>query len=171
MQIDLSRIMSKTAFKTKQSLPIETRTKMAALLNEGLASTVHLGLQAKQCHWNVKGPLFFQLHELFDKVYDEAAEWADVIAERVVQLGVLADSRLEVLQKNTKLPTHPADLHKDTQVADAFAKSLAALSEMLRHSVGHAEEAGDAATADLFTEVLRGADKMLWFVESHLQSD
>ncbi|HLE50424.1 MAG TPA: ferritin-like domain-containing protein, partial [Anaerolineales bacterium] len=57
-------------FTTRIDLPLETREKMIALLNQQLADTFDLYGQTKQAHWNVKGAQFYQLHELFDKLAD-----------------------------------------------------------------------------------------------------
>jgi DNA-binding ferritin-like protein len=78
-------------FKTKNTLPEKIRNQSIALLNRNLASAIDLKAQAKQAHWNVKGPDFIALHELFDKVADEADGFVDLIAERVTALGGTAE--------------------------------------------------------------------------------
>src|SRR3984885_10012556 len=83
-------------YETLNDLPEETRAELINLLNQRLADAIDLQTQAKQAHWNVKGPSFIALHELFDKVNAD----------------------------------------------------------------------GDADTADVFTEISRGTDKWLWFVEA-----
>ena len=82
------------------------------MLNDALAQAVHLGLHAKTAHWNVKGPSFLQLHELFDNVYSEAVVWADDLAERAVQLGGIAESSLSTISGRTQLPELSSDLHR-----------------------------------------------------------
>ena len=74
-------------YRTRVDLPSEVREQMITLLNQHRADTFDLYSQAKQAHWNVKGPEFFQLHELFDKLADEAEGYVDLIAERVTALG------------------------------------------------------------------------------------
>src|SRR5262249_28661902 len=66
--------------KTKNDLPEKVRTQVVGLLQERLADCIDLAQQAKQAHWNVKGPSFIALHELFDKVYEHAQEHTDLIA-------------------------------------------------------------------------------------------
>ena len=78
-------------FRTKNDLPESTRTQVIETLNLRLADAVALQTQAKQAHWNVKGPHFIGLHELFDDVSDAVLEYTDLIAERVVQLGGVAE--------------------------------------------------------------------------------
>jgi DNA-binding ferritin-like protein len=75
---------------TQNDLRKPARRVMIDLLNQQLADALHLGLQAKQAHWNVKGPHFIGLHELFDKVAEQLEEFTDDIAERAVELGGVA---------------------------------------------------------------------------------
>jgi len=158
-------------YPTKNDLRSGTREKMADLLNANLADAIHLALQAKQAHWNVKGPSFIALHELFDKVRDEVDEWGDLIAERAVMLGGLADGTLEGVAKKTRLPGYSTKISDGHAHVEALSDSLAAFGKTVREAIDTASEAGDADTTDLFTEVSRAADKMLWFVEAHLHAE
>src|SRR5712692_9327457 len=107
--------MTRPLWNTQNDLAEKTRAGAVELLNQQLADTLDLALQAKQAHWNVKGPSFIALHELFDEVVEELFEHADDLAERAVVLG-------------------------------------------------------GTDTADLFTEISRGVDKLLWKVEAHGQA-
>jgi starvation-inducible DNA-binding protein len=156
---------------TKNDLPEATRKELITLLNVELASAQHLALQAKQAHWNVKGPGFLQLHELFDRVYAAAVDWVDTIAERAVQLGGVAEGSLELIVKRSKLPAYGLELSAGREHVDAIANALALFAKSVRAAIDAAAKAGDADTADLFTEVSRGTDKMLWLVEAHLQAE
>ena len=82
--------------KTKNDLPEPTRKLIADLLNARLADSIDLMMQAKQAHWNVKGPNFIALHELFDMIVDDAEEYMDLVAERAVQLGATAEGTIAV---------------------------------------------------------------------------
>ena len=73
---------------TKNDLPESTRAAVVRLLNQRLAESIDLQLQAKQAHWNVRGPHFYQLHKLFDQVAEEVSEFTDLIAERTPWLRV-----------------------------------------------------------------------------------
>src|SRR5258706_14520486 len=77
-------------YATKNDLSESTRKKMVQLLNARLADAIDLQTQMKQAHWNVKGPSFIALHELFDKINEDVEDYVDLIAERVVQLGDIA---------------------------------------------------------------------------------
>ena len=77
-------------YETENDLPKVERTELNSLINQRLADLVDLQMQLKQAHWNVKGPHFIRLHELFDKVAEELEELTDDMAERAVELGGLA---------------------------------------------------------------------------------
>jgi starvation-inducible DNA-binding protein len=146
------------------------RGAMILQLNRQLADTLDLGLQAKQAHWNVKGPNFIALHQLFDHVAETVAEFADALAERAVALGGPALGTLQIVAGNSRLPAYPTEITAGRAHVAALAVSLLTLGATTRASIDPAAQAGDAGTADLFTEVSRGLDKLLWMVEAHQQS-
>jgi starvation-inducible DNA-binding protein len=154
---------------TKNDLPEATRAKIAELLNARLADAIDLMLRSKQAHWNVKGPNFIALHELFDKVNAETGEYVDLIAERAVALGAVAEGTLPVVLKRSGLGEYPLGISEAKDHLEALGTSLAAFGKSVRKAIDHSAELGDADTTDLFTEVSRGIDKHLWLVEAHLQ--
>ncbi|MEO8615600.1 MAG: DNA starvation/stationary phase protection protein Dps [Luteolibacter sp.] len=159
-----------TMYKTGNDLPLGERTELNAVMNLRLASAIDLQLQMKQAHWNVKGPSFIGLHELFDKI-DEAVEgYVDMIAERIVQLGGVAEGTVRVAASRSRLVEYPLTLSDGMAHVDAVATALSTFGQEARATIGEAEELNDADTADLFTEVSRGIDKWLWFVEAHSQA-
>src|SRR5439155_858729 len=113
--------MKAVPHKTKNDLPQNVRGKMIELLNQQLADVLDLGLQAKQAHWNVKGPHFIGLHELFDKVAEELEEFIDGIAERAVELGGGALGTVQVIAKNSRLSAYPLDLASGKQHVAALS--------------------------------------------------
>jgi len=155
---------------TLNDLPEKTRKKMIALLNARLADATDLAGQAKQAHWSVRGPVFIALHELFDKVYEEAEEFKDLMAERVAQLGGVAEGTIRLAAKNSSLAEYPTRLVDGQDHCQQLAKALAAFAKGTRRAIDECSEADDMATSDLFTEITRDADKMLWFVEAHLHA-
>jgi starvation-inducible DNA-binding protein len=155
---------------TRNDLKEEIRQAMIELLNQQLADLLDLDLQAKQAHWNVKGPHFIGLHELFDKVAEELEEFTDEIAERAVELGGIARGTVQVIAKGSRLPAYPLDLASGQGHVAALSGALAKFGASTRTAIDTAGRAGDADTADLFTEVSRGVDKLLWMVEAHAQA-
>ena len=158
-------------FKTKNDLSEAIRTKVVKLLNGRLADAIDLQTQTKQAHWNVKGPNFIGLHELFDKINEEVDEYVDEIAERAVQLGGVAEGTARVVAKRSTLPEYPLNISDGHSHVEALSSALAAFGKGARKAINETNDLGDLDTADLFTEVSRGIDKWLWFVEAHLQAE
>ena len=157
--------------RTKNDLAEPARVKLVELLNARLADSVDLMMQAKQAHWNVKGPDFFQLHELFDEVSEETEEYVDLIAERAVQLGGTAEGSVRVSAKRSVLEEYPLTIADGRAHVDAMSSALAKYGKSVRRAIEQSDELADAGTADLFTEVSRGIDKLLWMVEAHMQAE
>ena len=156
--------------QTKNDLPQADREKLVALLNARLADALDLRMQAKQAHWNVKGPQFIALHKLFDEIADAVEAGYDEIAERAVQLGGTALGTVQAVVATTSLKPYPTDISAGADHVEALASALAAFGESLRDAIDAADELGDADTADLFTGISKTTDKYLWFVEAHQQS-
>ena len=155
---------------TKIDISKDTREQVVGLLNARLADALDLKSQAKQAHWNVKGIHFIALHELFDQVATEAEAFSDLIAERVTTLGGTAEGTVRVAAEKSTLNQYPLEITDGRDHVDALSSALADFGKRVRENIDEADEAGDMDTADLFTEVSRGTDKLLWFVEAHIQS-
>jgi starvation-inducible DNA-binding protein len=158
-------------YPTKNDLPEGTRRKMIELCNARLADAIDLQTQTKQAHWNVKGPHFIALHELFDKVNADVEDYVDLIAERAVQLGGTADGTARSIVKRSTLQEYPVKTGNDRQHIEALSSVLAAFGKLARKAIEESGNAGDEDTNDIFIEISRGVDKWLWMVEAHLQSD
>ena len=155
-------------FKTKNDLPESIRIKAVELLNARLADAIDLQTQTKQAHWNLKGPHFIALHELFDKINEDVEDYVDDIAERAVQLGGVAEGTARVAAKRSSLSEYPANVVDGHAHVEALSSALAAFGKSVRKAI---DDSSDLDTADLFTEISRGVDKWLWFVEAHLQAE
>lgn len=158
-------------YKTKNDLPEDKRGKLVELLNARLADAVDLATHAKQAHWNVKGPHFFALHELFDKVHEVVREFVDDLAERAASLGGIAEGTAAVAAERSELPKYPLNIVEGPDHVEALSASLATFGKLVRAAIGESERLGDLDTADLFTEISRGIDQYLWFVEAHAQAE
>src|SRR5580693_8235038 len=101
--------MNHAQIETKNSLPQSIRSQSVELLNHNLALVIDLERQAKQAHWNVKGPNFIALHELFDKVAETAEEFTDLLAERATALGGVAEGTIEAAAGHSALPSYPVE--------------------------------------------------------------
>ena len=157
-------------YETENDIPRSNRSELIALMNQRLASAVDLQMQMKQAHWNVKGPSFIGLHELFDKVAEDVEEYVDLIAERIVQLGGIAESTVRVAASRTRLAEYPLQIAEGIAHVEAVARALSTFGREARNTIDEVNALDDADTADLFTEISRGIDKWLWFVEAHSQA-
>src|SRR5215510_8718826 len=106
-------------YTTQNDLPAMTRADVIAILNARLADSIDLMQQAKQAHWNVKGPSFIALHTLFDAVVDAAEDSMDLLAERVVQLGGTAEGTIQVATTRTGLEAYPLTLLEERDHVEA----------------------------------------------------
>jgi starvation-inducible DNA-binding protein len=158
-------------YKTKNDLPQQARAQVVELCNARLADAIDLQTQCKQAHWNVKGPDFISLHELFDEVNEAVEEYIDLLGERAVQLGGTAEGTARTVAKRSALPEYSAKGPAGPEHVEALASALAAFGKLVRTAIDRSNELNDADTADIFTEISRGTDKWLWFVEAHLQAE
>src|SRR6266566_694937 len=155
-------------YQTKNDLPAQTRADVIAILHARLADSIDLMHQAKQAHWNVKGSNFIALHKLFDEVVDAAEDYMDLLAERVVQLGGTAEGTIQVATTRTGLQAYPLTLAEEREHVEALSSALAAYGTSVRQAIEQTDALGDKDTADICTEISRGVDTYLWFVEAHL---
>lgn len=154
---------------TRNSLPDNTRKAMIELLNARLLDALAMRMALKQAHWNVKGPNFIALHEMFDQMQTRVAGFVDEIAERSVTLGGVVDGTVEGVSNGAKIPPYPAGVTNQKEHLEALAERFAAFGKLVREAIDAADEAGDKDTADLFTGVSKQMDMDLWFIEAHLQ--
>ncbi len=153
---------------TKNDLPEPARTELVELLNRRLADCIDLQTQTKTAHWNVKGPNFIALHKLFDEINEAVENYVDLIAERAVQLGGVAEGTVRVVARRSELEEYPLDIASGERHVEALSNALAAFGERARRAIDRSDALADRDTADIFTEISRGIDKWLWFVEAHL---
>jgi starvation-inducible DNA-binding protein len=162
-----TRNQAKKLRETRNDLPESTRSEVAKLLNSRLADCVDLQTMCKQAHWNVRGPQFIALHKLFDDVYDAVVEYADLLAERVVQLGGVAAGTARAVAQRSTLTEYPLTLTSGSEHVSALSGALAQFGKKVRSGIEEVDDLDDAGSADILTEISRGTDKWLWFVEVH----
>jgi starvation-inducible DNA-binding protein len=156
-------------YKTKIDLSEKTRRNVIVILNDRLSDAIDLQSQVKQAHWNVKGPHFIALHELFDKISDAMLEQVDEIAERITSLGGTAEGTVAVAARRSKLKNYPLSITSGRDHLLYLSTQLSVYGKSVRAAIDASAELGDADTADLFTQLSRETDKYLWFLEAHLQ--
>ena len=157
-------------FSTKNDLPEDKRVEVIGWLNQRLAEAIDLQTQCKQAHWNVKGPSFIGLHKLFDDVNEDVETYVDLIAERIVQFGGIAEGTIGAAEQRSKLPDYPIGIATGAEHVAALSDALSAFGRAARITIAEMDELEDAGSADMLTGISRGVDKWLWFVEAHQQA-
>jgi starvation-inducible DNA-binding protein len=147
----------------KHVQPEDLQAKLIEILNRRLADAIDLQLQSRQAYWNAKGATFLSLRELFNTVTEEVETYTNRIAERIVQLGGTAEGTAKVVAERSALDGYGL---ARAGHSEALATTLADFGRHTRYASAQASELMDADTAALFTEIARGVDKWLWFVET-----
>lgn len=153
--------------QTHNTLPEAVRIQSVAALNKHLAAAIDLHGQLKQAHWNVRGPGFIAVHELFDTVASGALAASDLLAERAAGMGGTAEGTIQIAAANSFLVPYTLGVADVAMHVAAVSAALAAFGQSIRDAAAASATQGDTTTADLFTEISRGIDLHLWFVESH----
>lgn len=157
-------------YATKHDLPVASREQVVRLLGQRLADCLDLQSQCKQAHWNVKGPHFMSLHLLFDQVNEDVEGYVDTLAERIVQLGGVAEGTVRAVAARSALIDYPIALSSGDKHVAALSDSLSQFGRTVRVGIEEMNDLTDAGSADILTEISRGIDKWLWFVEAHQQA-
>lgn len=155
--------------KTRNGTDSNAKKVSIETLNARLADGIDLALAVKQAHWNLKGPDFIGIHLMLDGFRDELDDLNDKVAERAAQLGATAFGTAQVVAARSKLAPYPTDVYAIADHLAALIDRYGVYADAIRENIDETDEAGDAGTSDLFTEVSRAVDKQLWFLEAHVQ--
>ena len=128
--------------------------RLIKLCNDRLADAVDLQLQCKHAFWNTTA---LDLRKLFDEVNNSVDLYADRIAERVVEIGGVANSTERVVPTWSHLLCPPDALCRNH--ASTLATTLGSFAELARRAIDASNESNDSASADMFTEIAQGVDK------------
>lgn len=161
--------MPNPQFPTRNDISAANRKTIVALLNPLLADLSDLHSQTKHAHWNIRGANFYSVHLLLDELAEKLDGFIDDVAERITTLGGVALGGIKNIAEHTRLPAYPDDAFEVSKAIAATADVFAQVAKSARKGIDSAEEANDAVTADLLTEVASELDKSVWFLEAHLQ--
>jgi len=117
----------------------------------------------------VKGPSFIGLHKLFDEINEAVEGYVDLIAERIVQLGGIAEGTIGVVEGRSTLVDYPLTLSTAASMSRR-CRCPGGVCPAARVGIEEMQELKDADSADILTDISRGVDQWLWFVEAHQQS-
>jgi starvation-inducible DNA-binding protein len=158
-------------YPVRIDIPPEIRLYVVQLLNQTLACTVDLRSQIKQACWNVKGHNVVLLHALFATMATELDAHIDLVAERLVVLGGVARGTVRTAATHSRLPEYPGAIMDGDAHVRALTEGFASYATALRADIAHAMEVEDAGSAALYTDISRGVDKRLGFLEAYLHHD
>lgn len=152
-------------------IPLEAEKRQA--INADLQATVvellELFHDAKQSHWNLRGPLYLPLHEQLQEYADTYLNFADLLAERQLQIGLPADGRTETIVQTAGLPRFPAGFLSDRQVLEIMTERIFTIAKRVRQRVESTSKNGDEVTSNKFQDLSYVLDKQVWQFRVHMQ--
>ncbi len=162
--------MNKTMYKSGVALPMDVKTEVVEKMQVTLASASDMYSQSKFAHWNVKGDNFYQLHLVFDHVAKVIGKQADPIAERMTQLGGIANGTARQAASCSVIPEYPVDTVAGMDHVRALSASLKVYCACLRNASNEIDEIGDEPTSDFYNQLIVDAEEQLYFLESHTEA-
>lgn len=146
------------------NLDVKKTEKTVEQLNIVLAD-YHLYYQKlRNFHWNIEGTNFFDLHEKFEEMYDDAKVKIDEIAERILTLRHSPVSNLSDYLKITNIDESPGD-YDDRKMVDTLLVDHGKIIQQFRKIVEVADDAGDEGTIDLIGAYIRELEKTSWMLD------
>ncbi len=131
-----------------------------------LLADYHLYYQKlRNFHWNVIGKNFFDLHEKFEELYDDAKLKVDEIAERILTLRFQPTSNLSDYLKASNIKESASDI-SDSKMIEILLNDHGTLLKQLRKVAKVAEEGGDEGTIDLVGAYIRELEKTSWMLDA-----
>lgn len=147
----------------------ETEPESAAALARGLsgllADTYVLFNTTQVYHWNIEGPQFAALHEMFEQQYRDLSQAIDMIAERIRSVGFYADGTLGELLTRSRL-VQETGVRDSKRMLGHLAEGHQQIAHRIRELQGIAEARMDEATIDMLIERLRIHEKTVWMLHS-----
>ncbi len=153
--------------ETRVAMTADARAKVASALQKSLVHVLDLSLQAKQAHWNIYGPNFRSLHLQLDEVVNDARAYADLLAERMLALGVPAAAQAGDIARDSDLPPLPDGELRDEEVVRLMIERLSQAAAVARRAMDEVED--DLASQDILIDVVKGLEKHLWMFQAQQQ--
>lgn len=145
------------------------RAAIAKGLSSLLADTYTLYLTTHNFHWNVTGPMFNTLHQMFMGQYTELWNAVDPVAERIRSLGHSAPGSYAQFSKLASVPDAPTTPPKALEMVRILVKGHEAVARTARSLFPIADKAGDEPTADLLTQRLTVHEQTAWMLRALLE--
>ena len=146
----------------------EQRRAIAQGLSKLLADTYVVYLKTHNFHWNVEGPMFQTLHQMFMEQYTETWNAIDLIAERIRSLGEYAPGTYKEYSKLTRIKETDG-VPRAEQMVQLLIEGQEAIVRTARELLPIADDAGDEPTLDLLTQRMQVHEKNAWMLRSLLK--
>jgi starvation-inducible DNA-binding protein len=169
IQLNIGKRPNCYVFTLHSQLTDEAKRECAAALSKVLSDTFVLYLKTHNFHWNVEGPQFRGLHEMFEEQYRNLWDSIDDIAERIRALGQLAPGttrkfrELAEIKENDQIPA-PIEMLRE------LVNDNETTTRTIRAALSTTQAAGDEATAGLLADRLIYHEKQLWMMKSMMVS-
>ncbi len=147
----------------------QNREAVGQILNALLADAHVLYVKTRKYHWNVVGPQFRSLHELFEEHYKELADDIDEIAERARALGVKAHGTMAEFTRHARLEEDPGYPEAMTMVANLVSDHSAVIKQLRTDIDRCQDDYHDAGTADFLTGLMEKHEKATWMLRAYLE--
>ena len=149
-------------------IPAKQRAAIAQGLSRLLADTYVVYLKTHNFHWNVEGPMFQTLHQMFMEQYTEAWNAIDLIAERIRSLGEYAPGTYREYLKLARVKETDG-VPRAEQMVRLLIEGQEAIVRTAREVLAVADEANDQPTLDLLTQRMQIHEKNAWMLRSLLK--
>lgn len=150
----------------------EQRYGVIEILNRNLSDFYLLNIKTKKYHWDVVGPQFMTLHELWQEQYDTLTENIDATAERIRALGGYPAGTAKGFLELATLKEHPNDLPLATEMVARLANDHEQIIRNLRTDIDRcSEEFHDEGTMDFLTGIMEQHEEMAWMLRSFIEGE
>ncbi|MHA6697391.1 Dps family protein [Chryseobacterium sp. A301] len=140
------------------------------LLNKVLADGNVLYIKLRKFHWNLNGPDFLELHELFEAQYTALEVAIDQVAERISTLGGIADGTMSEFIANSQIKETPGKIPTNQMMLKELVGDHEKIVKALRKYVDSADtKYGDAGTADFLTGLMTDHETMAWKLRQYFR--
>lgn len=156
--------------RSPSTLGEDVRRRICQSLVTRVYDASDLYSQVKVAHWNVKGPSFLALHELFDDLAAAISKSNDELAERAVTLGGRVEATVRRSTAHSRLPEYPSDVRDGLEHARIVAERLETFLDGASETLMLAERDGDRATADLVTGIVGAFETYGWKLRALLET-
>jgi starvation-inducible DNA-binding protein len=146
----------------------DSRRRICQSLGHRVSDGVDLYTQVKMAHWNVRGPLFSSLHELFDRLGRALVEHNDALAERIATLGGAVEATARQVAGRSRLADLPADVRDGLTYVRILAERIETYLDGAAESLRLCDEESDRVSADELSDVMGSLEKHGWMLRATL---